>query len=60
MIKLLGIIALIILIVVFGPLATLWAFNTLFPAVNIPYTFWTWLATLVLGFFFRGSAKVSD
>jgi hypothetical protein len=41
-------IALIVLLIVGGPLATIWALNTLFPALAIPYTFWTWLAALVL------------
>ena len=51
-------IALIIAIIVFGPLATIWAANTLFPVLAIPYTFWTWLAVIVLGGFFR--ARVSN
>lgn len=25
-----------------------WALNTLFPSLNIPYTVWTWLASVVL------------
>ncbi len=38
----------IVLAVVFGPLAILWALNTLFPVLAIPYTFWNWLAVVVL------------
>lgn len=51
-------IAFVIALVVLGPLATIWAANTLFPVLAIPYTFWTWLAVLVLGSFFRGNVNV--
>jgi hypothetical protein len=47
----LGVTAIVVsvfLALVFGPLITLWVLNTLFPALAIPYTFWTWLAALVL------------
>lgn len=46
-IKIVGLIGLIILLIIFGPLATIWALNTVF-SLNIAYTFWTWLGTLVL------------
>lgn len=35
-------------VIVFGPLAIIWALNTLFPVAAIPYTFWHWLAVAVL------------
>ena len=38
----------LILLIVFGPLAIVWALNTLFPVVAIPYNFYTWLAVVVL------------
>lgn len=41
------VILLIILLVVLMPLAVIWALNTLF-ALSIAYTFWTWLAVLIL------------
>lgn len=41
----LGLIALIIAILVFAPLATIWSVNTLF-SLGIEYTFKTWLATV--------------
>ena len=44
-----GIVALIVLLVIAGPLLILWALNTLFPVLAIPYTVWTWLAALILG-----------
>lgn len=33
---------------IFGPLAILWALNTLFPVLAIPYSFYNWLAVVVL------------
>jgi hypothetical protein len=48
-IALIGVVALIVLIVVAGPLLLIWALNTLFPVLAIPYTGWTWLAALILG-----------
>ena len=41
-------------LVIFGPLITIWAVNTLF-GLTIPWTFDTWLATLILGAFFNRS-----
>lgn len=49
------IVALAILIVVIGPIATIWAWNTLFPQIPIAITFETWAAVLLLGCFFRAS-----
>lgn len=43
-----GIIVLVLLLVVFGPLALIWSLNTLFPVLAIPYTLETWFATLML------------
>ena len=40
------------------PLAVIWALNTLF-AIPIAYTFWNWLAMVVLvAFFGKASVKV--
>ena len=39
---------LIIAITIVGPLLTIWALNTVFPSLSIPFTFWTWLAVAVL------------
>lgn len=54
----LTIVAIVIALIIFGPLATIWALNTLFPALAIPYTFWTWLAVVVLGGVFRSKVEV--
>lgn len=42
-----GLIAFLVVWVIFWPFAIIWALNTLF-ATGIAYTFWTWLAVLVL------------
>lgn len=47
--KALLLIAFLIAIVVIGPLATIWSLNTLFPILNIPFSFDTWAAALLLG-----------
>ena len=46
------IIALVIALVIFGPFLTIWAVNTLFPVLAIPYGIDTWAATILLGAFF--------
>lgn len=40
--------AVIVLIVIAGPLLGIWALNTLFPALAIPYTLETWFAVVLL------------
>jgi len=54
-----GLIVFILAVIVFGPFLTIWAANTIFPTLAIPYTFDTWLATILLGGFFRGSSVSS-
>jgi len=44
-----GFLIIVILLIVFGPLASIWALNTLFPALAIPYNFYTWASALILG-----------
>ncbi len=41
-------IALIVTVIVLGPLLGIWSLNTLFPVLNIPYTWQTWAAFLLL------------
>jgi len=36
------------LLIAFGPLAVVWSLNTLFPVLSIPYTFYSWLAVIVM------------
>jgi hypothetical protein len=51
-------IVLIVVLVAAGPLLVIWALNTVFPALAIEYTFWTWLAVLILGTFLRANVSV--
>ena len=57
-VTILGVISLIVVLVVAGPLLTIWALNTLFPALAIPYTLSTWLAALLLGALISPTIKV--
>lgn len=45
---------LVIAVVIFGPLLTIWSLNTLFPVLAIPYSIETWLATAVIAGIIRG------
>jgi hypothetical protein len=56
----LAVAALLIVLVVAGPVLVIWSWNTLFGAVYaIPYTVWTWLAVLIIGVFIRGNVKIT-
>lgn len=48
LIKLILGLTLIMIAIVFGPLLGIWALNTLFPILNIPYTIETWCAYFLL------------
>lgn len=54
-----GILVVVLGLVVIGPLAFLWALNTLFPVLHIPYTVTNWFAALLIGggLTLRGSSK---
>jgi hypothetical protein len=52
------IIVMAVLLVIFGPFATIWSLNTLFPVLAIPYTFDTWLAIIVVAGLFKQTVKV--
>ena len=39
---------LLILAIILGPLAVIFALNTLFPVLAIPYGIWQWLAVVIL------------
>ena len=45
----------IVAVVIAGPLLSIWALNTLFPVLAIPYAFDTWLAAMVLAGLFKTS-----
>ena len=46
--KILLLVVLAIVLSIVAPFVSIWALNTLFPVLSIPYTFQTWLATLAL------------
>lgn len=50
----------IIALIVFGPLAIIWALNTLFPVLAISYGFWQWLAVVVLNLTWFSATKVKQ
>lgn len=51
-------ILLVVFLLIIGPIVTIWAWNTLFPMVAVPYTIETWLAVIVLGAFFRANVSI--
>jgi hypothetical protein len=58
--KLLMWLIVIVALVAVGPLLTIWALNTLFPVLNIPYGLDTWAAVVLLGMFFRANVTVKQ
>ena len=48
-----GVIILAVLMIIGGPIAAIWALNTLFPALAIPYTLETWLAAFIIPAVFK-------
>ena len=51
-------IVLVVALVIAGPLISIWALNTLFPVLAIPYTFETWAAVIIVGAFTRANVTV--
>jgi hypothetical protein len=56
-ITILAVLAFAVLALIFGPLLTLWALNTLFPVLAIPYNFYSWLAVVLLNLTLRSSVS---
>lgn len=50
--------ALVALLFIAGPLLMIWALNTLFPMLNIAYSFETWISIVILAGLFRTTVKV--
>ena len=48
---------LVVCAIAFLPFLTIWALNTLFPVLAIPYTLETWAAAILLGGTVRGASK---
>ncbi len=44
----LGVVIFAVAVVIGAPLALIWALNTLFPVLNIPFTLETWLAAFII------------
>lgn len=59
MFKVIFVIAFVALLVVVGPIALIWALNTLFPVLAIPFTIETWLAAFIIPATLRSTVKVS-
>jgi hypothetical protein len=57
--KYLIIIAIVLLVALVMPIATIWSLNTLFPALAIPISIDTWMAALILGGVVGGTTGVS-
>ena len=60
MTKIILFILLVLFIVLIGPLLTIWALNTLFPVLAIPYTIDTWAAIVMIGAFLRANVSVKQ
>lgn len=58
-IKIVLLIIFIAAVIIIGPLLTIWALNTLFPVVAIPYAIETWFAVVVLGAFLKTKVNVN-
>ena len=50
---------LVALIFIGGPIALIWALNTLFPVLAIPYTLETWLAAFIIPAAFKANISVN-
>jgi hypothetical protein len=55
-----GLTAILLVVAIFtlGPLFVVWALNTLFPILAIPYSFDSWCAVIVLAWFMRVKISV--
>jgi len=57
--KILILLAIVIAVAIIMPIATIWSLNALFPALAIPVTLDTWMATVILGGVVGGTNGVS-
>lgn len=53
------VVGILVLVIMFMPLAVIWALNTLF-SLGIAYGFYEWLAVLVLSAFFQTRVSKND
>jgi hypothetical protein len=54
--KILILLAIVVAVAIIMPIATIWSLNALFPALAIPLTLDTWMATLILSGIVSGSS----
>jgi hypothetical protein len=52
-----GIILIALIMVIVAPIALIWALNTLFPVLNIPFTIETWLAAFIIPAAFKSEVS---
>ena len=50
---------LVLLIFIGGPIALIWALNTLFPVLAIPLTIETWLAAFIIPAAFKANISIN-
>ena len=50
---------LILLVFIGGPIALIWALNTLFPVLAIPFTVETWLAAFIIPAAFKANISIN-
>ena len=48
----------IVALIIIGPILTIWALNTLFPALAIPLSIETWVAIVILGAALKSNVTV--
>ena len=53
------IVLLVVVLLILGPLLTIWSLNTLFPALAIPYSLETWAAVIILGGVFKSNVSTT-
>ena len=58
--KVIAFVLLVIAVIVLGPFLGIWALNTLFPALAIPYTLDTWAAAILIKSFFTVNVTKKD
>ena len=49
---------LVLLVFIGGPIALIWALNTLFPVLAIPFTVETWLAAFIIPAAFKANINI--
>jgi hypothetical protein len=55
----LGLFFIFVSVLIFMPLLTIWALNTLFPVLAIGYNISTWFAVIIVGGFLRAKVNMS-